>query len=91
MSKSETEFKAPAKGLKIAAAKVRDELQVIKGIGPKMEKILNDFGVYSYEQLANLISDDITALADKLGGFPGRIERDKWVSQSIKHFKNKYE
>ena len=86
----ESAFSAPAKGLKIAAAKVKDELQAIKGIGPKMEKTLNEFGIYSFEQLANLAKDDIKMLADKLGGFPGRIDRDKWVSQSKKHLKKKY-
>ena len=88
--KAASGLNAPAKGLKIAAAKVKDELQIIKGIGPKMEKTLNDFGVYSFEQLANLAKEDIKVLANKLGGFPGRIERDKWVSQSKNQFKKKY-
>ncbi len=83
-------LKAPAKGLKIAAAKVKDDLQVVKGIGPVMEGKLNDFGVYSYEQLGRLTKDDITALAETLGSFPDRINRDKWVSQSKKLHKQKY-
>lgn len=90
-AKLDSTLSAPAKGLKIAAAKVKDELQMIKGIGPKMEKTLNEFGIHSFEQLANLAKDDIRILADKLGGFPGRIDRDKWISQSKKHFKKKYE
>ena len=56
-----------------------------------MEKTLNEFGIYSFEQLANLAKDDVKVLADKLGGFPGRIDRDKWVSQSKKYFKKKYD
>ncbi len=81
---------APAKGLKIAAAKVKDDLKLVKGIGPVMEKKLNEFGVYSFEQLGRLSKEDIQALADTLGSFPGRIERDKWVGQSKKLFKEKY-
>jgi len=83
-------LKAPAKGLNIAAAKVKDDLQVVKGIGPVMERKLNDFGVYSYEQLGRLQKADVEALATTLGSFPDRIARDKWVSQSKKLFKKKY-
>ncbi|QMU62618.1 MAG: hypothetical protein GKR92_13270 [Gammaproteobacteria bacterium] len=83
-------LKAPAKGLKIAAAKVKDDLQVVKGIGPVMEGKLNAFGVYSYEQLGRLKAADIETLATTLGSFPDRINRDKWVSQSKRLYKQKY-
>jgi predicted flap endonuclease-1-like 5' DNA nuclease len=83
-------LKTPVKGLKIAPAKVKDDLQQVKGIGPVMEQKLNNFGVYSYEQLGRLTKDDIQALAETLGGFPGRIDRDKWVSQSKKLHKKVY-
>lgn len=89
-SKPAAGLKAPAKGLNIAAATVKDDLQVVKGIGPVMEGKLNDFGVYSYEQLGRLKKEDIEALATTLGSFPGRIDRDKWVSQSKRLFKKKY-
>ena len=89
-SKPAAGLKAPAKGLNIAAATVKDDLQVVKGIGPVMESKLNDFGVYSYEQLGRLKADDIETLATTLGSFPDRIDRDKWVSQSKKLFKKKY-
>lgn len=89
-SKPAAGIKAPAKGLNIAAATVKDDLQVIKGIGPVMEAKLNDFGVYSYEQLGRLKTADIKTLAATLGSFPDRIDRDKWVSQSKKLFKKKY-
>lgn len=89
-SKPAAGLKAPAKGLNIAAAAVKDDLQVVKGIGPVMESKLNDFGVYSYEQLGRLKTDDIETLATSLDSFPDRIDRDKWVSQSKKLFKKKY-
>jgi len=89
-SKPAAGLKAPAKGLKIAAAKVKDDLQVVKGIGPVMEKKLNAFGVYSYEQLGRLTKNDIATLAETLGSFPDRINRDKWVSQSKMLHKKKY-
>ena len=83
-------LKTPAKGLKIAAAKVKDDLKQVNGIGPVMEKKLNTFGVHSFEQLTKLTSNDIDALAKTLESFPGRIQRDKWVSQSKQLFKKKY-
>lgn len=83
-------LKAPAKGLNIATATVKDDLQVVKGIGPVMESKLNDFGVYSYEQLGRLKKADIETLATTLGSFPDRIDRDKWVSQSKKLYNKKY-
>ncbi len=89
-SKPAAGLKAPAKGLNIAAASVQDDLQVVKGIGPVMERKLNDFGVYSYEQLGRLKGADIETLATTLGSFPDRIGRDKWVSQSKRLFKKKY-
>ena len=84
-------LKVPAKGLNIAAAKVKDDLQVVKGIGPVMEGKLNEFGVYSYEQLGRLKTADIETLATTLGSFPDRIDRDNWVSQSKNLFKQKYD
>jgi len=89
-AKPTSRLKAPAKGLKIAAAKVKDNLQLIKGIGPVMEKKLNDFGVYSFEQLGRLTTLNIGALTETLASFPGRIQRDKWVSQSKQQYKKKY-
>ena len=83
-------LKKAAKSLNIADAKVKDELQVIKGIGSVMEGKLNDFGVYSYEQLGRLKAADIETLATTLGSFPGRIDRDNWVGQSKKLYKKKY-
>ena len=89
-NKPKAGLKAPSKGLNIAAATVKDDLQVVKGIGPVMEKKLNDFGVYSYEQLGRLKGADIETLATTLGSFPDRINRDEWVKQSKKLFKKKY-
>lgn len=89
-SKPAKGLKAPARGLKIKAATVKDDLKIIKGIGPVMEQKLNNFGVYSFEQLGNLTSADIESLTKTLKSFPGRIERDKWVSQSKRQFKKKY-
>jgi len=64
-----------------AGAGHRDDLKVVNGIGPVLEKTLNDYGIQSWEQLADFTKSDIDKVDDALS-FPGRIERDEWVSQA---------
>ena len=58
-----------------------DDLKVIKGIGPKLEALLHEIGVRTYEQIAAFPSDYIAQLDDFLS-FTGRIDRDNWVGQA---------
>ena len=58
-----------------------DDLKAISGIGPKLEKVLNDLGVWTYRQIADWGAAEIAWMDDRLG-FPGRIERDGWVKQA---------
>ncbi len=59
-----------------------DDLKQIFGIGPVTEKALNELGITSYSQLADLQRHDIETIADALQIFPGRIERDDWVGNA---------
>jgi len=66
----------------------RDDLKVINGIGPVIEKSLNRSGVRSWEQLATLKVKEVKAIDEALN-FPGRIQREQWVQQAkalIKQF-----
>ena len=58
-----------------------DDLKVIKGIGPKLESLLHEIGIRTYEQVAAFPADYISEL-DNFLSFTGRIERDDWVSQA---------
>ncbi|MCB9993874.1 MAG: NADH-quinone oxidoreductase subunit NuoE [Hyphomicrobiaceae bacterium] len=58
-----------------------DDLKLISGVGPVLERKLNDFGVTRFDQIAAFKKADITALDDGLS-FKGRIERDEWVKQA---------
>ena len=58
-----------------------DELKRIKGIGPVIEKTLNGLGIYQFKQIAEFSRDNI-AWVDKYISFPGRIDREEWVSQA---------
>lgn len=59
-----------------------DDLKQIFGIGPVTEKALNELGITSYSQLAELQRHDIETIAQALQIFPSRIERDDWVGNA---------
>ena len=59
-----------------------DDLKVISGVGPKMESVLNDFGITAWEQVAALTEDEVETLTEAIDTFPGRIARDNWVGQA---------
>lgn len=64
------------------AGDARDDLKKIRGIGPKLEKLLNQHGITRIQQIASLSATDIQELSEKLEAFPGRIERDGWVESA---------
>jgi predicted flap endonuclease-1-like 5' DNA nuclease len=59
-----------------------DDLKRIKGVGPKLEKLLNSLGVTSYSQIAAWDDDEIDRIDAQLGAFSGRIRRDDWPAQA---------
>nr|WP_281358274.1 polyhydroxyalkanoate depolymerase [Hongsoonwoonella zoysiae] len=60
-----------------------DDLKRISGVGPKLEKMLNEAGIFHYWQIAQLTDAQIAVLDDKLE-FRGRIARDNWIDQAKK-------
>lgn len=46
---------------------LRDDLKKIWGIGPKIEQVLNDNGIYLFAQLASVPSDRITEILRRAG------------------------
>jgi predicted flap endonuclease-1-like 5' DNA nuclease len=67
-----------------AAAKpaIPDNLELLKGVGPKLNTLLKSLGISSFDQVANWTPADITEIDSKLGTFAGRIARDNWVDQA---------
>lgn len=59
-----------------------DDLLRIKGVGPKLARILMDMGITHYSQIADWSVSDIAAVDQRLGVFAGRIERDNWIEQA---------
>ncbi|MEK6478556.1 hypothetical protein WJR50_13515 [Catalinimonas sp. 4WD22] len=60
----------------------KDDLKLIKGVGPFIEQKLNALGVYTFEQVSNFNQDDETKVNEAIEFFPGRIRRDAWVKQA---------
>ena len=61
---------------------LRDNLRLIKGIGPAIEKTLNELGIFRYHQIAELTEYDIDRVAQRLKGFSTRIYREDWIGQA---------
>lgn len=59
-----------------------DDLKEIKGVGPKLEALLNHLGVYHFRQIAGWNAAEIAWVDANLKGFKGRVSRDDWVSQA---------
>lgn len=60
----------------------QDDLTLIRGIGPFIERKLNELGIFTYEQVAALDDELIEQLTVAIEFFPGRIKRDDWVGQA---------
>jgi NADH-quinone oxidoreductase subunit E len=59
-----------------------DDLKEIKGVGPKLEKMLNGMGYWHFRQIAAWTSAEIAWVDENLEGFKGRVTRDDWVPQA---------
>jgi predicted flap endonuclease-1-like 5' DNA nuclease len=59
-----------------------DDLKMIKGVGAKMEKLLNTLGYYHFDQIAGWNASEVAWVDENLEGFKGRVTRDEWVSQA---------
>ncbi len=65
-----------------------DDLKKIKGVGPGLEKTLNELGFYHYRQIAAWTPAHIEWVDQRLK-FKGRITRDNWVDQAAELAKGK--
>jgi len=65
-----------------APAAGADNLQLLKGVGPKLAAMLAGMGVTRFQQIADWTDADIARIDDQLGAFTGRIARDNLVDQA---------
>ncbi len=59
-----------------------DNLEKLKGVGPKLATMLNGMGIIRFEQLARLSEAEVERIDASLGAFRGRLTRDKVVAQA---------
>ena len=67
---------------KAAVVTSKDDLQVIKGIGPFIEEKLNALGITTYRQIANMNAQLEEQVNEAIEFFPGRVKRDQWANQA---------
>ncbi len=58
-----------------------DDLKRINGIGPRIEALLNDLGIYHFDQIARW-SDENVEWVDANLNFFGRVNREAWIQQA---------
>lgn len=58
-----------------------DDLKLISGVGPKIERTLHDLGIFQFEQIAKWTQAERN-WADGFLDFHGRIDREDWVKQA---------
>ncbi|MEE9303733.1 MAG: helix-hairpin-helix domain-containing protein [Thiotrichaceae bacterium] len=60
-----------------------NNLQIIEGIGPKMQEILNENGVHNWKGLSMTSEEDIRNMLSKYGDqFKGVEDIDSWIEQA---------
>ncbi len=67
-----------------------DDLKLIVGVGPVLERMLQRLGITSYRQIARWSEHDIDTIDARLDEFHGRIRRDGWVTQARALHQGKY-
>lgn len=82
MAASNDTVSATGMAAQVRVDTLRDDLKRIKGIGPAIEKTLNELGIFRLSQIAELGEYDIDRVANKLRGFRSRIYREDWIGQA---------
>ncbi len=59
-----------------------DDLKRIKGVGPKLEEMLNGMGIFRFAQIAEFEPGHLAWVDENLTAFKGRPFRDDWVAQA---------
>jgi len=66
-------------------------LQVIEGIGPKMEAVLKENGINDWAALAEKSQGELRAILDKYGGRYSIVDPKKWSKQAKLAAKQKWD
>jgi predicted flap endonuclease-1-like 5' DNA nuclease len=69
--------------------KEKDDLKMISGIGPMIEKKLNALGIYTFKQISEFTPQMIEHVTSSIKFFPDRIGRDNWIGQAAALMRHK--
>jgi predicted flap endonuclease-1-like 5' DNA nuclease len=73
---------------KVVPMDQRDDLELIHGVGPVIEGMLYDEGIYFFKDVASWDDAKIEEISAKLPSFKNRIRRENWIdSAKDEHFK----
>jgi predicted flap endonuclease-1-like 5' DNA nuclease len=73
---------------KVVPMDQRDDLELIHGVGPVIEGMLYDEGIYFFKDVAGWDDAKIDEISAKLPRFKNRIRRENWIdSAKEEHFK----
>lgn len=60
----------------------KDDLTKIKGVGPKLATLLNNMGIFTFEQISKMTQTEYDLVDSLLTSFKGRGKRDDWAGQA---------
>ena len=69
-------------GLSAPVGAGADDLKLIKGVGPELERLLHRLGFFHFRQIAEWTPEGVAWVESNLEGFHGRVIRDGWVEQA---------
>ncbi len=75
---------------KLTIAHQKDDLRKIEGIGPKIQELLNNAGIYSYKELSKQSRDFIKDLLNEAGPQFRMHEPESWPHQAKLASKNEW-
>jgi predicted flap endonuclease-1-like 5' DNA nuclease len=59
-----------------------DDLQRLKGVGPKFATLLHSQGIFRFDQIARMTPNEVERIDLAMGSFRGRFARDRIVEQA---------
>ena len=68
--------------LKMARKAGADDLGQIKGIGPKLQALLNAAGIFHFDQISKWTAENVAWADTHFPGFKGCASRDAWPEQA---------
>ncbi|MCP9768260.1 hypothetical protein EGI22_10080 [Lacihabitans sp. LS3-19] len=63
-------------------ASKKDDLKIVEGIGPKIEELCNNAGIYTFAELADTTAEKLKAILDAAGSRFQMHDPTTWPAQS---------